>query len=57
MDLPLKYRTIIYLFYYEGYPITQISNILSLKESTIKSQLMRAREILRTKLKGEFDHE
>jgi len=57
MDLPLKYRTVVYLFYYEDYPISQISQIMSLKESTVKSQLMRARAMLKTKLKGGLDDE
>jgi len=50
LNLPLKYRTVIYLFYYEGYKIEEISRILKVKESTIKSQLMRAREKLRIKI-------
>jgi RNA polymerase sigma-70 factor, ECF subfamily len=57
LDLPLKYRTVVYLFYYEDYSIKQMSQILSLKEATIKSQLMRAREMLKTKLKGGFHNE
>jgi len=57
LDLPLKYRTVIYLFYYEGYKIEEISKILEMKESTIKSQLMRAREKLKTKVKGGFEDE
>jgi RNA polymerase sigma-70 factor, ECF subfamily len=57
LELPLKYRTVIHLFYYEDLSIAQISHILSMKESTIKSQLLRARHLLKIKLKGEFDHE
>jgi RNA polymerase sigma-70 factor, ECF subfamily len=57
LDLPLKYRTVVYLFYYEDYSIAQISQILSLNESTIKSQLMRARTMLKTKLEGGLDNE
>jgi RNA polymerase sigma-70 factor (ECF subfamily) len=57
MELPLKYRTVIHLYHYEDLSISQISNILAIKESTIKSQLLRARQLLKTKLKGEFDNE
>lgn len=57
LELPLKYRTVIHLFYYEELSISQICHILSVKESTIKSQLLRARHLLKIKLKGEFDHE
>lgn len=57
LELPLKYRTVIHLFYYEDLSIAQISRILAVKESTIKSQLSRARQLLKVKLKGEFDDE
>lgn len=55
MELPQKYRTVIHLFYYEDLSIAQISQYLKIKESTIKSQLSRAREMLRTKLKGGYE--
>lgn len=51
--LPEKYRIVIYLFYYEELSIVQIGEILGEKESTIKSRLHRAREILKIGLKGE----
>ncbi len=54
LKLPEKYRIIIYLFYYEGYKITEISQILEINESTIKSQLVKAREMLKESLKEEF---
>lgn len=50
MKLPEKYRVVIHLFYYEGYKISEISKMLNIKESTIKSQLDRARKILKLKL-------
>ena len=55
MSLPQKYRTVIHLFYYEDYSISDISKSLNIKESTVKSQLHRAREILKTKLEGGFE--
>lgn len=57
LELPQKYRTVIHLFYYEDMSIAQISSILSIKETTIKSQLSRARQMLKVKLKGDFDYE
>ncbi|HOZ55114.1 MAG TPA: sigma-70 family RNA polymerase sigma factor [Clostridia bacterium] len=51
-ELPVKYRTVIHLFYYEQYKISEIANILKEKESTIKSQLMRARNLLKNKIVG-----
>lgn len=53
--LPAAYRTVVHLFYYEDMSIKQISGILGKKEGTIKSQLNRARALLKKELKGEFD--
>lgn len=50
--LPKKYRTVIYLFYYEGYKINEISKILNTNESTVKTWLARAREKLKKNLNG-----
>ena len=51
-ELPLKYKSVIHLFYYEDMSIAEISAALKIKEATIKSQLSRGRELLRNKLKG-----
>lgn len=51
-ELPLKYRTIIHLYYYEQYKINEISKILNISENTIKSRLARAREKLKQKIEG-----
>ena len=50
--LSKKYRTVIYLFYYEGYKINEISKILNINESTVKTQLARAREKLKNNMNG-----
>lgn len=55
MKLPFKYRSIIHLFYYEGYNIQDISDILNRKPSTVRTQLTRARRKLKDILKEEFD--
>lgn len=54
LELPSKYRTVIHLFYYEDLSIAEISEYLKIKESTVKSQLHRARGMLKEKLKGDF---
>jgi len=51
--LPAKYRLVIYLYYYEGYKISEISKILNDSEGTIKSRLSRAREYLEKMVKEE----
>ena len=57
MELPKKYKAVIHLFYYEDMSIASIASCLNEKESTIKSQLHRAREILKKTLKGGCDLE
>ena len=51
-SLPVKYREVIYLFYYEGYSAAEISSLTGMKESTVRSNLTRGRKMLRTILGG-----
>ena len=53
--LPPKYREVIHLYYYEGYPTKEISAILKRKESSIRSDLKRGRERLKESLKEAYD--
>lgn len=55
LNLPMKYRTIIHLFYYEGFSIKEIASILHTNENTVKTRLSRAREQLKHKLEGGFE--
>lgn len=55
MGLPNKYKTVVYLYYYEGYNSVEISNILEKPPSTIRNYLHEARGILRKKLGGDFN--
>lgn len=54
-DLPSKYRAVIHLHYYEEMSVKEIADCLNEKESTVKSQLRRGRELLKSKLKGGYD--
>lgn len=54
LGLPKHYRIVIYLFYYEERSVLQIANILDEKESTIKSRLHRAREMLKIQLQDDI---
>lgn len=47
-------RITVHLFYYEDMPIKEISNLLGIKESTVKSLLRRSREKLKKKLGDEW---
>lgn len=50
--LPLKYREVIHLFYYEDATTAEIARLLGKKETTVRSLLSRARDRLRQSLKG-----
>jgi len=50
MGLPDKYKTVVYLYYYEGYDSVEISKILQKPQSTIRFYLSHARKILRERL-------
>lgn len=52
LNLPIKYRTVIHLYYYEKYSVREISKILKLNENTVKTQLSRARNKLEEIIKG-----
>lgn len=45
--LPAKYRNVLYLYYFEDYKITQIADILKMKQATVNTQLQRARLLLK----------
>ncbi len=56
LELPEKYRTAIYLFYYEDMSVAGIAKAVGTTETNVKSRLSRGRDMLREKLKGvEFD--
>jgi RNA polymerase sigma-70 factor (ECF subfamily) len=55
LALPEKYRDVIHLFYYEEFSIKEIARIVGRGESTVTSQLTRGRELLRKRLKEEYD--
>ncbi|MCL2082142.1 MAG: RNA polymerase sigma factor [Oscillospiraceae bacterium] len=57
LDLPSKYKTVIYLYYYEGYDSVEISKILQKPQSTIRYYLSQARKILKEQLGGTFHDE
>lgn len=57
LSLPVKYRIIVHLYYYEDYSVKEISQITGRKQSTIQSQLMRARGKLKEALEGDLRYE
>lgn len=55
--LSIKYREVILLYYYQELSISDISELLGEKESTIKTRLVRARNKLKPELKEVFCYE
>lgn len=55
LSLPDKYKTAIYMYYYEGYSCKEISHILCKPNSTIRSWLRKGRQMLKIQLGGDFD--
>ena len=55
LRLPEKYKTVVYLFYYEGYTAREIARMLGEKPNTVSSRIGRARLLLKTMLGGGFD--
>lgn len=51
MKLPFKYRRILYSHYYEDKKISEIAAELKLSENTVKSQLVRGRNMLKRNIK------
>lgn len=49
-SLPHKLKAPIHLYYYEGYKVAEISQILNIGVSAVKMRLKRGRELLRLEL-------
>ncbi|MCL2002972.1 MAG: RNA polymerase sigma factor [Oscillospiraceae bacterium] len=57
MALPDKHKTVVYLYYYEGYDSVEISKLLQKPQSTVRYYLSQAKNILREKLGGDLSGE
>ncbi|RKL65155.1 RNA polymerase subunit sigma [Salipaludibacillus neizhouensis] len=54
--LPIKYREVILLYYYEELRIFEIASILSINESTVKTRLRRSKHKLKKGLEREGNY-
>lgn len=52
MKLPVKYKEVILLFYYQDMPIREVAKVLDIPESTVSVRLKRGREQLKSKIQG-----
>ena len=48
--LPLKYRAVIHLYYYEGYQQEEIAKILDITRTAVQTRMQRARNLLEKEL-------
>lgn len=48
--LPPKYRAVIHLYYYEGYPQDEIAQILGISRTAVQTRMQRARKLLAKEL-------
>lgn len=52
LELPLKYREVVFLHYYEELTIREIGEMTGINQNTIKTRLKKAKEMLKKNLKG-----
>ena len=57
MALPEKYRTPLYLFYYEELPVRDVARLLHISETAVTTRLSRARQMLKSELTEATEHE
>ena len=55
--LPQKYSSVIFLYYFEGYSIREIAEMLGKNENTVNSRLQRGRKKLKIELEREGYYE
>ena len=46
LSLPIKYREVVFLHYYEELTLSEISNVTTVNVNTLKTRLKRAKELL-----------
>ena len=56
-SLEEKYRLLLYLYYYEGYSVRELTKILRRKESTLQTQLAAGRRKLKEILQSQSEKE
>ena len=53
LSLPDKYKLPVYLYYYEGYSSVEIAGLLKKPQSTVRTYLGKARQLLKDALTGD----
>ncbi|MCL2071611.1 MAG: RNA polymerase sigma factor [Oscillospiraceae bacterium] len=55
LNLPNKYKSVVCLYYFEGYTSVQIAKMLKKPQSTVRNHLHEARKILRERLGDDYE--
>ena len=55
LELPGKYRDVVYLHYFEGYTAPEIAGLMKKNVNTVYSLLARAKKLLKERLGGDED--
>lgn len=53
MKLPIKHKTVLLLYYVEGYKVDEIATLLNITVSAVKKRLQRGRELIRERYRKE----
>lgn len=53
--LPIHYREVIMLYYYEDFTVQEMVHLLKVSENTIRTRLRRARQLLKEQLSTEVE--
>ncbi len=53
LALPREYKTVVYMYYYEGYSGEEIARYLRCPHATVRTRLARARKLLKQMLGGD----
>ncbi|WP_318011002.1 sigma-70 family RNA polymerase sigma factor [Clostridium sp. FP1] len=57
MNLSIKYKEVIILYYYEEFNTREISEMLKIPEGTVRTRLFRGRELLKKNVTGRIGYE
>lgn len=57
IKLPAKYRIVLYLRYYEEYPVKEIASILHIMPNAVSARLLRAKKMLKQEIIKEMEDE
>ena len=55
LNIKKEYRNVLYLYYYQGYKIREIANLLHQNENTIKTWMKRGKGCLKKEMGGDYN--